>query len=521
MGSSSKKASPLKKSESRDSPPPIEIDNGSLAGSQFTTTPPNVVPEDISVAGSMGTSGATAAAVPTTTVLITCKHLPAMAEFLKMYHHVGRALRWSGPSTTSPSPTCAVCRGGDSPILICLQCGHVACWGEENNHWQAHNGETGHALAVEAVTGTVYCAVCKCWVWTDAMERVWKSSKESPKDAASCFAIRAVEMLAGEYGDCLKVCPSVRGLYNLGNTCYMNSVLQVLLHTNPLLDFFLAPVRSHLCKREECIACEMDSLYCRLNDGKTIPLAPHQMLLALWKSSPDMAGYEQHDAHELLVTLRNALHHDLKGTAFNCHCIVHQLFAGVLQSDLTCGSCGHVAETLDPFLDVSLDLPFAPGSMGAIPLDACLQRFTRPERLPAGSFVCEGCQRSGAEIEKRLRIRKCPRVLAIHLKRFDGAAKIDTPVFFPPKLALAAYTVTMDKRDGALDVPQSFVNSYDLFAVISHVGSLDSGHYTAYVRCRDEWFGIDDACVTACGDKEVYNCNAYMVFYSEAGETNS
>lgn len=40
----------------------------------------------------------------------------------------------------------------------------------------------------------------------------------------------------------------------------------------------------------------------------------------------------------------------------NCDCVVHQTFAGVLQSNVTCLKCGNVSSAYDPMLDISLDL---------------------------------------------------------------------------------------------------------------------------------------------------------------------
>lgn len=415
--------------------------------------------------------------------LMPCKHMPAVAEFLKAYLSVASECYKKG------ADKCVFCRSYTVPMLRCLICETCGCWAaESSNHLQDHASKTGHGLALEVVSGTVYCAVCKCWVWTEFMKYVWEAVQRGESDS---LVIRWAEILQGENADALKVCATVRGLYNLGNTCYMNSVLQMLVHTVPFKRYFLDAVRPHICNKDGCIACELDGIFCSMFDGKTSPLAPYRLLTALWKSSRDLAGYDQQDAHELFVSLRDALHHDLGGTIFNCECIVHRLFAGVLQSDVTCGTCGHVAETLDPFLDISLDLP---ANTNPVRLETCLQSFTKTESLAAGSFLCAGCHTSGSEIEKRLSIRCHPTILVIHLKRFDGAAKIDTPVIFPSQLY----------EEGT---------AYQLYASISHVGTLDSGHYTSYVSCRDEWFFVDDACVMACTEADVHNSNAYMIFY--------
>jgi len=90
----------------------------------------------------------------------------------------------------------------------------------------------------------------------------------------------------------------------------------------------------------------------------------------------DIAGCAQQDAHEIFIALLNQLH--LSSAEFtngtSCACVVHQIFAGQLQSDVMCGKCGHVNPTIDPMLDISLELKdFQNGK--AVTLASCLRRF--------------------------------------------------------------------------------------------------------------------------------------------------
>jgi len=148
------------------------------------------------------------------------------------------------------------------------------------------------------------------------------------------------------------------------------------------------------------------SLACLLVAGTTDPALAHG-----FKHSRHLAGYAQQDAHEFFIALLDGLHNHCGGkgafsgdsvgrctaaeprlfgctavssthvsdTAFvphatdvytrtrvsvpcistavgDCDCIIHRIFTGAMQSDVTCMNCGSVSTTVDPYWDISLHL---------------------------------------------------------------------------------------------------------------------------------------------------------------------
>lgn len=359
-------------------------------------------------------------------------------------------------------------------------------------------------------------------------------------------------------------CISMRGLVNMGNTCFMASVLQVLLHCDKLRDFFLScSHNSKTCNRKKalgsvCMACELDDLFNMNYCGNDEPFAPVQFLHAMWRSSKNLSGYEQQDAHEFLISLLNQFHTDLGGSHFACNCPVHSSFTGVLQSDVTCLSCGTVNASFDPFLDISLDIltsandsnfVFDPNT-SSLTLHECFQLFTHAEKLSSNTYMCSTCNHTYQEATKQLSIRKAPEILTIHLKRFEhtmNTVKIDTFLQFPLELSLFDYTtegvhllneVGRISAAGNPAMNQSHASSisptvidplysskkyekdvvYKLIATVNHTGVVDSGHYISYVSNSNSdglnsWFKFDDALVTTVPTSTVLNSNAYMLFY--------
>lgn len=134
------------------------------------------------------------------------------------------------------------------------------------------------------------------------------------------------------------------------------------------------------------MCCELDQLFTDVyaanssysgeSQGETgPPIGPVSLLRTTWETGGDIAGYAQQDAHELFIALLEQLH---LGSAespnsASCACVIHQVFSGQLQSDVKCGKCDHVNPTIDPMLDISLELKDIQNGK-AVTLASCLRR---------------------------------------------------------------------------------------------------------------------------------------------------
>ncbi|KAL0064014.1 hypothetical protein AAF712_009082 [Marasmius tenuissimus] len=319
-------------------------------------------------------------------------------------------------------------------------------------------------------------------------------------------------------------CQGRRGLLNLGQTCYMNTVLQCFIH-NPLLrNYFLGDRHNAKhCKTEDCMSCEMDKLFSEIYSGETTPFGPVSFLTTTWQKSPELSGYAQHDAHEFFCLALNHIHSSSKGsTNISCICIIHATFAGQLQSDVTCERCHNVTTTVDPMFDISLELKDKDkGSDGeGNTLMACLRRYTQPEKLGNKEYSCDKCRKGAHDANKRLTIRQLPPVLTFQLKRFEhktsdksaSARKLDSVIRFPATLNMMPYTTYADK-DGFVAAGPEAMYDYDLFAVINHEGQMNNGHYTTFARFQDEWYRFDDDKITHSTLGDCLKSSAYMCFY--------
>ncbi|KAL0580075.1 hypothetical protein V5O48_001934 [Marasmius crinis-equi] len=294
------------------------------------------------------------------------------------------------------------------------------------------------------------------------------------------------------------------GLYNNGNTCFLNSALQCLLHTPPLLHI-LSAHKDCKSRGPFCMICNLRSVAAQSFKSPS-PFSPHLITSKLQLIAKHMRRGRQEDSHEFLRYAIDALQrsclagyppkleHKLTETTW-----VHKVFGGRLRSRVTCRDCGYNSDTFDSILDLSLDIHHAQHLNGA------LRKFVAPDYLKgADKYKCEKCKKH-VNAEKRFTIHDAPAVLTVHLKRFSPMGhKIGHGVDYDEQLSLEPYM-----SEG------QFGPRYTLYGVICHAGGgPNSGHYFAFVKSREnKWFEMNDESVEALGSPPVRLKNAYILFY--------
>ncbi|XP_026393080.1 ubiquitin carboxyl-terminal hydrolase 25-like isoform X2 [Papaver somniferum] len=300
------------------------------------------------------------------------------------------------------------------------------------------------------------------------------------------------------------------GLKNLGNTCYLNSVLQCLTYTSPLANFCLKNQHSINCNSQNtnCPFCLLETRIIRSHTVDSQFDAPYKIQNCLSIFSDQFRLGRQEDAHEFLRYVIDACHNTcLKINKINSPksttTIVKEIFGGELQSQVKCLSCGAESNKIDEIMDISLDL-YQTNS-----LKAALQRFFKPEILDeSNKYKCDKCEKL-VSARKQMSILQSPNILAIQLKRFEGifGGKIDRKIAFEEGLVLSNYMC----RESQDPHPE-----YNLFGTIVHAGySPDSGHYYAYVKnAADRWYCCNDSHVSPSTVEEVLSEKVYILFFS-------
>ncbi|XP_031250506.1 ubiquitin C-terminal hydrolase 22-like [Pistacia vera] len=492
-------------------------------------------------------------------------------------------------------PRCGACGDASKPRLYaCMTCACICCHAPpHSSHAAAHAASRcippGHEIAVDVDRAELFCCACRDQVYdrdfdaavvlAHTTSSIQSSKPEnlrkrrridyrpwSPDLRERALMVNNASPIDSMNGSNSNLPMGLRGLNNLGNTCFMNSVLQALFHTPPLRNYFLSDRHNrYYCQSKNgvrlCLACDMDAMFSAVFSGDRTPYSPAKFLYSWWQHASNLASYEQQDAHEFFISMLDGIHEKVEKDQSKPRsqgngecCIAHRVFSGILRSDVMCMACGFTSTTYDPCVDFSLDLePNQGGSAKTVPksnhscngeadsmsssqncgistLMGCLDRFTRPERLGSDQkFFCQQCQ-VRQESLKQMSIRKLPLVSCFHIKRFEHSSvrkmsrKVDRYLQFPLSLNMTPYLSSSilrgrfgnrcfpydgDESDGLSELSSEF----ELFAVVTHTGKLDAGHYVTYLRLSNQWYKCDDAWITQVNENIVRAAQGYMMFY--------
>ncbi len=334
-----------------------------------------------------------------------------------------------------------------------------------------------------------------------------------------------------------KICTSTKGLENLGNTCFMNTCLQNLIHSEYFIKSLIYK-KDLISKRKTPVTYYFIKLLGLIKSGNNKDIdavSPHDFKDIISTKHQRFRGYSQQDCQEFCRIILEDMNQELNEiktpepykelstlnkSKMECdkefdetfkkreNSLIIDCFYSQIINIFKC-ECGFETYSFQKVLDFPLLLP--KGNDSKVTIKELLDEFFETEEIKFET-KCEKCHKK-TNHEKKIKLSQPPNILILSLQRIDERKKRKNKclVEFPEKLCIIDY---IDD-----DCGHKNENKYELYGICKHRGDMEFGHYYAYIKINGkQWYEFNDSKVKSLSEESYpsfESSSAYILFYKK------
>ncbi len=271
------------------------------------------------------------------------------------------------------------------------------------------------------------------------------------------------------------------GILNIGNSCYLNSSLQMLFNSNDFVNICRGTVFENI-----------------INNYKSSKIFnPTEIKAIVAKNNKMFNNTQQQDSFEFIIYLFDILDKIL-GSTKNYDNLLYNKFGIIITTNIKCKMSNCNKESNTNVTELFLELPIT----DELDLSDSYRKYKSMTILQDdNSYYCDNCK-TKVLARKNTITTKWPDSLIIVFKRFD-------------------YQMRKDNR--SINIPLIWRHGYKLKGAIIHMGSYGGGHYIYFGHNNNledkEWFIANDSSISKINDIDSFinhqGKQSYILYYEK------
>ena len=325
------------------------------------------------------------------------------------------------------------------------------------------------------------------------------------------------------------------GLCNLGNTCYINSCMQILSHCyelNEVIDMLEEKISNDnglVLKEWKILKDLLWSKNCIISPNRFISAI---QTVASLKDRELFTGYAQNDLPEFLIFILDCFHealerkvyitvdgkteNDLDDLAKTCYEMIKttytnsysemiDLFFGIHVSLIITNDNSNKILSIkpEPFSTINLPIPLDNNKCS---IYDCFDLYSNYEFLEGQNAWFNDKTNLKQDVVKTIKFWSLPNILIVDFKRFNNLNKKLNNIIHTPLIGLdlCKYVIGYNR--------EKYI--YELFGICNHNGESQGGHYTAYIKnSNQKWYHFNDTDVNEISESHLITSKGYCYFY--------